>query len=63
MLYIRARRLAERRTAFETARAAEISAGRYSYIERGLVKPTGDERTRLADVFGVQASSLFRVVR
>jgi transcriptional regulator with XRE-family HTH domain len=62
MLRIRALRLSDGRSAFSTALEAAISSGRYSYLERGLVRPTADERERLARIFGVPGTSLFKPV-
>jgi len=62
MLRIRALRLSDGRSAFSTALEAAISSGRYSYLERGLVRPTPGERERLARIFGVPGTSLFRPV-
>jgi transcriptional regulator with XRE-family HTH domain len=62
MLRIRALRLSDGRSAFSTALEAAISSGRYSYLERGLVRPTPDERERLATIFGVPGASLFRPI-
>jgi len=62
MLRIRALRLSDGRSAFSTALEAAISSGRYSYLERGLLRPTPEERERLAEIFGVSGTSLFRPV-
>lgn len=59
-LRIKALRLQDDRPAFDIARAARISSGRYSYLERGLLQPTAEERARLAEIFGVPADVLFR---
>jgi transcriptional regulator with XRE-family HTH domain len=39
---------------------AGISQGRYSHLERGLLRPTSDERARLAKILKTSVSSLFR---
>ena len=53
-------RLSRRMTQWALSQAAEISQGRYSMLERGLVEPTPTERERIAQVLQVPASSLFR---
>jgi len=47
---------------WELARAAGISQGRYSMIERTLISPTPEEREALAKALSAPASSLFRAV-
>ena len=60
VLRLKALRWSARKTAFDVARAAEISTGRYSYLERRLLPPTREERERLAVVLGAPAATLFR---
>ncbi len=45
---------------WETSRAAGMSQGRYSMIERGLIQPTAEERDRLALVLKASPSTLLR---
>lgn len=60
MLRLKVLRLSTGVTALELAQAIGISSGRYSYLERGLLAPSPDERECLAKFFGVPPSSLFR---
>jgi transcriptional regulator with XRE-family HTH domain len=60
LLRIKALRQVAGLSAFEVAGKARISSGRYSYLERGLLRPTPEERERLGEIFGVPGSSLFR---
>ncbi len=62
MLRMKVLRLTAGRSAFAIAIAARISTGRYSYLERGLLRPTPEERERLAEIFGVPGTSLFKPV-
>ncbi len=62
MLRIKALRINDGRSAFEVALAARISTGRFSYLERGLLRPTPEERERLAEILGAPGSSLFKRV-
>ncbi len=62
MLTLRALRRISQRPTLEISRSAKISVGRLNYLERGLVEPTSEERERLATVFGVSASQLFRII-
>jgi transcriptional regulator with XRE-family HTH domain len=45
---------------WELSHRSEMSQGRYSMIERGLIAPTAEERARLAEVLQAPASSLLR---
>ncbi len=60
MLRIKLLRLTLRQSQWELARTAEMSQGRYSMIERGLIDPTPDELERLATILNASASTLFR---
>jgi transcriptional regulator with XRE-family HTH domain len=60
MLRLKVIRLNAQLTAFQLAQAARISSGRYSYLERGMLAPSPDERKRLAQILGVSPASLFR---
>ena len=42
------------------SQAADISQGRYSMVERGLIEPSDGERERLARILQASASTLFR---
>ncbi len=45
---------------WELSRAAGMSQGRYSMIERGLIDPTEAERAGLAHVLNANPATLFR---
>ena len=60
MLRVKLLRLDRGDSAFAVARSIDCSAGRYSYLERGLVSPTPEEREALAKYFGVSPGTLFR---
>ena len=60
MLRLKLLRIVSGRTQFALSHAAEISQGRYSMIERGLIEPTPEERERLAQALHAPASTLFR---
>jgi transcriptional regulator with XRE-family HTH domain len=60
MLRLKVIRLNAQLTAFQLAQAARISSGRYSYLERGMLAPSREERERLAQILGVAPASLFR---
>jgi transcriptional regulator with XRE-family HTH domain len=47
---------------WELGRAAHMSQGRYSMIERGLIEPTAEERKALAKSLGVAPAHLLRPV-
>jgi transcriptional regulator with XRE-family HTH domain len=49
-------------TQFLVARAVDVSAGRYSLIERGLAVPTAEERRRLAEALKVPEGRLLERV-
>jgi len=55
-------RLAAGKTAWDVCREIDMSASRYSYLERGLVPAKPQERAALARLFGVAESALFRPV-
>jgi transcriptional regulator with XRE-family HTH domain len=52
-------RLSRSLSQWELARGVGISQGRYSMIERAFIKPTIEERERLAQILSVPASTLF----
>ncbi len=56
---LRQRRIDLGLTQFAVAQRSDISAGRYSLIERQLIRPTQGERQRLAAVFGESEVALF----
>ena len=60
MLRIKLLRLFASLSQWHVAKAAEVSQGRYSMIERGLIEPTPTERERLATILNAPASTLFR---
>lgn len=60
MRRIKLLRLSAGRSQWEVARAAHMSQGRYSMVERGLIDPTEEERNRLAQTLDAPASTLFR---
>ncbi len=53
-------RAMQRLSQWQLSHEIGISSGRYSMIERGLVKPTVKERQRLAEVLGAPPATLFR---
>lgn len=60
MLRIKLLRLSATQSQWDLARAAGMSQGRYSMIERGLIETTPDERERLATILRTSAATLFR---
>ena len=60
LLRIKLLRMERELTQWEISHASEISQGRYSMIERGLVVPTPEERERLVQILNASASTLFR---
>ncbi len=60
MLKIKLFRMSKGLSQWELSRGSGMSQGRYSMIERGLIDPTAEERARLAEAVGAQASTLFR---
>lgn len=61
MLRIKVLRLSKGLSQLALSLAAEISQGRYSYLERGVLSPTVDERERLATILHAPAATLFRL--
>ena len=45
---------------WELSHQTDMSQGRYSMIERGLIEPTAEERERLAQVLQAPAATLLR---
>src|SRR5262245_54004809 len=62
MLRMKLLRLNAGLSQWELSRAAGISQGRYSMIERALICPTPEERTALARALGAAENSLLRPV-
>jgi len=60
MLRLKLLRLNAGQSQWELSRAAGMSQGRYSMIERGLIPPTAEERAALAAALAASSSSLFR---
>ena len=60
MLRIKLLRLSAALSQWHIAKAAQMSQGRYSMIERGLIEPTPEERERLAQALQAPAATLFR---
>lgn len=60
MLRIKLLRISAGMSQWSLSQAAGISQGRYSYLERGLIEPTPEERGLLAQVLHAPASTLFR---
>ena len=60
MLKLKLLRMERELTQWEISNASEISQGRYSMIERGLIQATAAERERLAQILNALASTLFR---
>ena len=59
MLKIKLFRMSKGLSQWELSRGSGMEE-RYSMIERGLIDPTAEERARLAEAVGAQASTLFR---
>jgi transcriptional regulator with XRE-family HTH domain len=55
-------RIANNLSQFVVAKKIKVSVGRYNYLERGLLVPTDEEKTALAQYFGVPVSTVFRMV-
>jgi transcriptional regulator with XRE-family HTH domain len=62
MLRLKVTRMSRGLSQWELGRAAGMSQGRFSMIERGLVTPTGEERAALAQALGTSAATLLRRV-
>ena len=60
MLKIKILRMSAGYSQWSISHAAGFSQSKYSLIERGLVKPTEEERERLAHALGVPSSTLLR---
>ncbi|MCG3777313.1 MAG: hypothetical protein JW395_4191 [Nitrospira sp.] len=60
VLKLKLLRMERELTQWEISHASEISQGRYSMIERGLIEATPEERERLAQILQAPASTLFR---
>jgi transcriptional regulator with XRE-family HTH domain len=60
MLKIKLLRMSKGLSQWELSRAAGMSQGRYSMIERGLIDPTEAERAGLANVLNANPATLFR---
>ena len=60
MLRIKILRLSQGLSQWNLAKAVGISQGRYSMLERGLIKATLEERCRLSRTLGGLTSTLFR---
>ena len=60
MLRIKILRLSQGLSQWNLAKAVGISQGRYSMLERGLIKATLEERYRLARILDGLTSTLFR---
>ena len=62
MLRLKLLRLNAGLSQWELSRAAGMSQGRYSMIERALISPTAEERGALAKALSASTSSLLRAV-
>jgi transcriptional regulator with XRE-family HTH domain len=60
MLRIKLLRLSAGLSQWHISRAAEMSQGRYSMVERGLIDPTEEERGRLAKALHAPVNTLLR---
>lgn len=60
MFKIKLLRMSNGLSQWELSRAAGMSQGRYSMIERGLIDPTEAERAGLAKVLNANPATLFR---
>jgi transcriptional regulator with XRE-family HTH domain len=60
MLRLKLLRISQGKSQWELGRAAKISQGQYSMIERGLIPPTAEERERLAQALSAPSSTLLR---
>lgn len=58
MLRIKILRLSRGMSQWALSQAAGVSQGRYSYVERGLIAPTSEERQRLAQALHAPAATL-----
>ena len=62
MLRLKFLRITQGITQWKLSQLAEISAGRYSMIERGLVLPTDVEQGRIARALNADPASLLHTV-
>jgi transcriptional regulator with XRE-family HTH domain len=62
MVRLKLLRLSAGLSQWEVSRAAGMSQGRYSMIERTLISPTTEERETLGRALGAPPASLFRSV-
>lgn len=60
MLRLKLLRLHRNLSQWELSRNAEMSQGKYSMVERGLIEPTPEERDRLASALNVSPTTLLR---
>ena len=60
MLRLKVLRMSKGHTQWELCKQTNISQGRYSMIERGLIEPTNEERARLANILNANPVTLFR---
>ncbi len=60
MLRIKLLRMSYVLSQWELSKAIGVSQGQYSMIERGLIKPTDEQRDKLAEILHASASTLFR---
>jgi transcriptional regulator with XRE-family HTH domain len=60
MLKLKLLRMSWGLSQWELSHRSDMSQGRYSMIERGLIEPTTEERERLAQILQAPASTLFR---
>ncbi len=58
MLRLKFLRISQGLTQWTLSQKAEISSGRYSMIERGLIQPTDAERDRIARVLKAEPTTL-----
>lgn len=63
LLRLKLLRLAHGHSQWQIGRTAGMSQGRYSMIERGLIRPTAAERHALAKALGTEPMTLFRQIR
>jgi transcriptional regulator with XRE-family HTH domain len=62
MLKLKLVRVSRDLTQWELSHQSDMSQGRYSMIERGLIEPTPEERERLAQILQAPAATLLRQV-
>lgn len=60
MLKIKLLRLILGKSQWELGQAVGMSQTKYNLLERGFIRPSGEDARRLAQILGGSASTLFR---